>query len=126
MGRKKGRQRGNSSSKARNAHQWGDTLRDAREDLIRDRGSLYKGGKGGDSAPPRLSILGRGTLFALLNQRVREDQVATSTGSVLATKHWQSKKAERVVEDVLQHNPGRPRSLMSLCISQIGMNMTSS
>lgn len=50
-------------------------MREAREDLAMDR--KQKLGRGGDTAPPRLSSSGFRSLATLLRQRVRADEVCT-------------------------------------------------
>lgn len=54
------------------ARRWDDALRDARDDLASDRRAKLV--RGGDSAPPRLSVQGYRSLATLLTQRVRADR----------------------------------------------------
>lgn len=51
-------------------------MREAREDLAMDRKQKLRG-RGGDTAPPRLSSSGFHSLATLLRQRVHADEVGT-------------------------------------------------
>lgn len=56
-------------------------MADAREDLAWDRRA--KAVRGGDSAPPRLSVQGFRSLATLLHERVRADEVRSQATTVL-------------------------------------------
>lgn len=58
------------------ARKWDDALREAKQDLSFDRRTKYV--RGGDSAPPRLSVGGFRSLNTLLRQRARADRVSLS------------------------------------------------
>ncbi|CAM9527861.1 unnamed protein product [Discosporangium mesarthrocarpum] len=119
---KKGRQRGSAFSKAQRAYRWSEALREAKDDLARERGSSYTKGGGRDTSAPRISGLGKGTLAALLHQRARDDEATlvaprTMVGGRLKKKTLGGAKE---VGDKSKRCVRRPRSLASLCISQIG------
>lgn len=61
-------------------------MREAREDLAMDR--KQKLGRGGDTAPPRLSSSGFRSLATLLRQRVRADEVSAQPFGRVVMEVW--------------------------------------
>ncbi|CAM9357217.1 unnamed protein product [Hapterophycus canaliculatus] len=125
-GRKKGRQKGAAGSKSQSARKWNDALREAREDLTWDPKQKLR--RGGDTAPPRLSTSGFRSLATLLRQRVRADEIDAA-----APPRVPSEISERPAAgsknyfsiDWTESRSRRTRSLMSLCVSQIGRDFLS-
>ncbi|CAM9091776.1 unnamed protein product [Scytosiphon promiscuus] len=121
-GRKKGRQKGAAGSKAQSARKWNDALRDAREDLAWDPKQKLR--RGGDTAPPRLSTSGFRSLATLLRQRVRADELDAAAPprnrSEVSEQPAAAPKSNYFSNNLAESRPRRTRSLMALCVSQIG------
>lgn len=80
------------------ARKWNDAMREAREDLAMDRKQKLGRGRGGDTAPPRLSSSGFRSLATLLRQRVRADEVGSQKLFSLACPDKYMWRAFRVLE----------------------------
>ncbi|CAM9600913.1 unnamed protein product [Ectocarpus fasciculatus] len=121
-GRKKGRQKGASGSKAQSARRWNDAMRDARDDLAWDRRQNL--GRGGDAAPPRLSATGFRSLATLLRQRVRADEIAAAAPPAIRSENLAGQVAAATSNyfsaDWTETRPRKTCTLLSLCIRQIG------
>eukprot|EP00903_Cladosiphon_okamuranus_P009067 g8668.t1 len=126
-GRKKGRQRGASGSKAQSARKWNQAMSEAREDLAMDRKQIL--GRGGDAAPPRLSSSGFRSLATLLRQRARADELDAAAPPASASRSGPSAapssaavKASYFSADLTEKHsrPRRNRTLLSFCIDRIG------